>query len=87
MRLRSRVTSPCRTVAIPIWGYSDRDVSTPLEGVYTDNDSWSTNELDVDWQGVILYSLYLARWWAGSAPATRATLPLSVPAPPTNRDP
>ena len=58
---------------IPIWGYwgdpaMPRDASTPLEGRYTDNDSWSTNELDVDWQGVTLYNLYLARWWAGSAP-------------------
>jgi hypothetical protein len=57
---------------IPIWGYwSDpampRNVSTPLEGRYTDNDSWSTNELDVDWQGVTLYNLYFARWWAAGA--------------------
>jgi endoglucanase len=54
---------------IPIWGYwgdpaIPRDASTPLEGRYTDNDSWSTNELDVDWQGVTLYNLYFARWWA-----------------------
>jgi hypothetical protein len=34
-----------------------RDASTPLEGRYTDNDSSSTNELDVDWQGVTLYNL------------------------------
>jgi hypothetical protein len=61
-----------------------RDASTPLEGRYTDNDSSSTNELDVDWQGVTLYNLYLARWWAGSARATRATLLLSVPAPLSN---
>jgi hypothetical protein len=36
-----------------------RDATTPLEGRYTDNDSWSTNELDIDWQGVTLYDLYL----------------------------
>jgi endoglucanase len=57
---------------IPIWGYwgdpaMRRDTSTPLEGRYTDNDSWSTNELDVDWQGVTLYNLYLARWLAAGA--------------------
>jgi hypothetical protein len=62
---------------IPIWGYwgdpaMPRDASTPLEGRYTDNDSWSTNELDIDWQGVTLYNLYLAQWWAAGAPATRA---------------
>jgi endoglucanase len=39
---------------IPIWGYwgdpaMPRDASTPLEGRCTDNDSWSTNELDIDW--------------------------------------
>jgi endoglucanase len=64
---------------VPIWGYWDdpampRDASTPIEGRYSDSDSWSTNELDIDWQGVTLYNLYLARWWAGGAPA-RATLP------------
>ena len=62
---------------IPIWGYwgdpaMPRDASTPLEGRYTDNDSWSTNELDIDWQGVALYNLYLARWWASEAAAQHA---------------
>jgi endoglucanase len=65
---------------IPIWGYwgdpaMPRDASTPLEGRYTDNDSYSTNELDVDWQGVTLYNLYLAQWWAAGAPTRRAELP------------
>ena len=50
---------------IPMWGYwgdpaMPRDASTPPEGRYTDNDSWSTNELDIDWQGVTLYNPYLA---------------------------
>jgi endoglucanase len=54
---------------LPIWGYRGdparrRDGTTPLDARYTDNDSWSTNELDVDWQGVGLYALYFARWWA-----------------------
>jgi len=41
-------------------------------GRYTDNDSWFTNELDVDWQGVTLYHLYFARWWAAGASRTQA---------------
>lgn len=61
---------------IPVWGYwgdpaMPRDASTPLEGRYTDNDSWSTNELDIDWQAVTLYNLYFARQWAHDARATR----------------
>jgi hypothetical protein len=54
---------------LPVWGYHGdpafpRDASTPLEGRWTDNDSWSTNEMDVDWQGAALYALYVARWKA-----------------------
>jgi endoglucanase len=54
---------------IPVWGYfgdpaHPRDERTAVDGRYTDNDSWSTNELDVDWQGVALYELAFARWWA-----------------------
>jgi endoglucanase len=61
---------------IPVWGYwgdpaIPRDASTPLEGRYTDNDSWSTNELDVDWQGVTLYNLYLAKLLTAGAMARR----------------
>jgi endoglucanase len=64
---------------IPTWGYwgdpaMPRDASTPLEGRYTDNDSWSTNELDIDWQAVSLYNLYFARWWAGGVLAMRPGL-------------
>jgi endoglucanase len=75
---------------IPVWGYwgdpaMPRDASTPPEGRYTDNDSWSTNELDIDWQGVTLYNLYLARWWADGAPGNRAALPF-VPDP-RSKDP
>ena len=54
---------------IPVWGYwgdpaFPRDGSTPLDGRYTDNDSWSTNEVSVDWQGSTLYGLYFAQWAA-----------------------
>jgi hypothetical protein len=54
---------------LPIWGYwgdpaLPRDESTPIDGRYTDNDSWSTNESDVEWQAAALYALYFARWWS-----------------------
>ncbi|HEX9486855.1 MAG TPA: glycoside hydrolase family 9 protein [Gemmatimonadales bacterium] len=59
---------------IPVWGYwgdpaFPRDASTPLDGRYTDNDSWSTNEVSVDWQASTLYSLYFAQWVAKGRPA------------------
>ncbi len=67
---------------MPIWGYwgdpaMPRDASTPLDGRYTDNDSWSTNELDVDWQAVALYNFYFARWWGkqGIPKATQSVVP------------
>jgi len=58
---------------LPVWGYWDdpafpRDAGTPLDGRYTDNDSWYTNEIDVEWQGVSLYNLYFAQWWARGCP-------------------
>jgi hypothetical protein len=48
-------------------------VGTGTRFRYSDNDSRSTNELelDIDWQAVTLYNLYFARWWAAGAPATR----------------
>lgn len=54
---------------IPIWGYWGdpawpRDAETPLDQRYTDNDSWSTNEVSLDWQASMLYSLYFAQWMA-----------------------
>lgn len=54
-----------------VWGYWNdpampRDDRTPVDGRYTDNDSWSTNELAIGWQAVTLYNLYFARW-AGRA--------------------
>ncbi len=66
---------------LPVWGYwgdpaMPRDASTPLDGRYTDNDSWSTNEIDVDWQAVALYNLHLARWWARGGSAPRAAVPV-----------
>jgi endoglucanase len=59
---------------IPVWGYwSDpafpRGADTPLDGRYTDNDSWSTNEVSVDWQGSSLYTLYFAQWVAKGRPS------------------
>ena len=29
-----------------------RDTATPIDGRFTDNDSWSTNEIDIGWQAV-----------------------------------
>lgn len=51
----------------PAWGYWDdpampRDGATAVDGRFTDNDSWSTNELAIGWQAVTLYNLYFARW-------------------------
>jgi hypothetical protein len=54
---------------IPVWGYwgdpaLPRDGPTPLDGRYTDNDSWSPNEVSVGWKGSALYGLYFAQWAA-----------------------
>jgi endoglucanase len=54
---------------IPVWGYwgdpaFPRDATTPFEARYTDNDSWSTNEISLEWQATALYSLYFAQWMA-----------------------
>jgi endoglucanase len=54
---------------IPVWGYwadpaFPRDAQTPYEARYTDNDSWCTNEVSLDWQASALYSLYFAQWVA-----------------------
>jgi endoglucanase len=54
---------------LPGWGYwgdpaFPRDGTTPIEGRYTDNDSWSTNEVSEEWEAQALYHLSLARWLA-----------------------
>ena len=50
-----------------------RDATTALDGRYTDNDSWSTNEVDIDWQASALYNLHFAQWLAhGGQPRTLA---------------
>jgi len=54
----------------PIWGYwgdpaLPRSNRTPVDGRYTDNDSWSTNEPSVVWEAKAVYLLHLARWLAG----------------------
>lgn len=53
----------------PVWGYwgdpaMPRSPATSLDGRYTDNDSWSTNELAIAWQAVTLYNLYFGQWAA-----------------------
>ncbi len=53
----------------PTFGYFGdprypRDGTTPIDGRFTDNDSWSTNEIAINWQGAVLYNLYAANWVA-----------------------
>ncbi len=67
---------------IPLWGYFGdpafpRDEQTPFEGRYTDNDSFSTNEVSLDWQASTLYSLYFARWVARN-PLVRDRWPIEA---------
>lgn len=38
-----------------------RDASTPIDGRFTDNDSWSTNEPTIGWNAVLVYNLYAAQ--------------------------
>jgi endoglucanase len=57
----------------PQWGYwgdpkNPRDASTPLDARHTDNDSWSTNEVAVNWQGAAVYMIHLAQRLARSVP-------------------
>ena len=52
-----------------IWGYAGdpafpRDAQTPPEGRFTDNDSFSTNEVSEDWQAALVYALHFARLMA-----------------------
>ena len=59
------VSSPAAR-PIPAWGYwgdpaFPRDGQTPLDARYTDNDSWSTNEVSEEWQAQAVYHLAFAR--------------------------
>jgi endoglucanase len=68
-RPEARDRSAPRARPLPIWGYFDdprhpRSEATPLDGRFTDNDSWSTNEVAIDWQSASVYALHLARWAA-----------------------
>ncbi len=58
----------------PTWGYTgdSRGVSgnrignirsgmTPIDGRFTDNDSWSTNEIVISWNAAFIYNLYAAQ--------------------------
>ncbi len=60
-----------------VWGYwgdpaMPRSASTPLDGRYTDNDSWSTNEVAIAWQAPAFYNLAFAAWAARQAPQRAA---------------
>lgn len=59
----------------PQWGYwgdpaNPRSSSTPVDGRFTDNDSWSTNEVAINWGSPLMYNLYAAKMVAqqGSSP-------------------
>jgi len=72
----------------PIWGYwgdpaNPRTSSTPVEGRFTDNDSWSTNEVAINWNAALLYNLYAARAAArkgepSGVSAAERVLPLGI---------
>jgi endoglucanase len=54
---------------VPSWGYFGdpafvRGTETPIDARYTDNDSWSTNEPSVEWQGEAVYLLHFAQFLA-----------------------
>jgi endoglucanase len=58
---------------VPSWGYFGdpafpRDAETPVDGRYTDNDSWSTNESSVEWEGEAVYLLHFAQWVTKTPP-------------------
>jgi len=64
----------------PVWGYwgdpaMPRDAATPIDGRYTDNDSWSTNEIDIGWQAVTLYNLYVGQWLSRRDQIANTSLP------------
>ncbi len=57
-----------------VWGYfgdtrgasggrisNIRDGRAPLDARFTDNDSWSTNEICINWNAAFVYNLYAAR--------------------------
>ena len=58
-----------RGVALGYWNdpAMPRDRTTPLEARYTDNDSWSTNEVDIGWQAVTSSSERYVRERRGAA--------------------
>lgn len=71
----------------PVYGYwgdpaNPRSSSTPVEGRFTDNDSWSTNEIDIAWNAALVYNVHAAKWYAhGESVNTvshEPTVPMSV---------
>ncbi|MBI1806982.1 MAG: glycoside hydrolase family 9 protein [Ignavibacteria bacterium] len=72
----------------PIWGYwgdpaNPRTSATPVDGRFTDNDSWSTNEIAINWNAALLYNLYAAKYIARGGSVNEispdpSTIPTSV---------
>jgi endoglucanase len=60
------------------WYWNDprypRNGNTPVDGRFTDNDSWSTNEITINWNGAYLY-LMLAAKTIIDGPSHAGTLP------------
>jgi hypothetical protein len=57
----------------PLWGYYGdpafpRDSETAIDGRYTDNDSWSTNEPSEEWEAEAVYLLHFAQWFTKTSP-------------------
>jgi endoglucanase len=68
----------------PVWGYfgdpmNPRTGSVPVDGRFTDNDSWSTNEITINWNAALVYNLYAARAIArgrfGTSAGSKSELP------------
>lgn len=78
---------------LPMWGYWDdpampRDKVTPIDARFTDNDSFSTNEIDIAWQAVALYNAYCVQWLAQQSSVGRghvANALTGTPASPASR--
>ncbi|MBI5472052.1 MAG: glycoside hydrolase family 9 protein [Ignavibacteriae bacterium] len=61
----------------PTWGYwgdpaNPRSGNTPIDGRFTDNDSWCSNEVVVSWNAALVYNLYAAKFVSGSGTPTSA---------------
>jgi endoglucanase len=66
-----------------LYGYygdprNPREPDMPIEARYTDNDSWSTNELVISWNATLVYNLYAAQAVAKNTFLQRSTVRAGV---------